>query len=54
MLAQGMAEYSALTALADGVQHASMAIQELLGRVDNRILWIGGAVLIVWVVRKIL
>ena len=54
MLAQGMAEYSAVTALADGVQHVSNVFQDFFGGVDSRVWWVVGVVVMVWMVRKIL
>jgi len=54
MLAQGIVEYSALTALADGVQRVSNVVQDFLGGVDSRVLWVVGVVVMVWIVRKIL
>jgi len=54
MLAQGMAEYSAVTALADAVQHVSSVVQDLIGGVDSRVWWVVGVVGVVWIARKIL
>ena len=54
MLAQGMAEYSAVTALADGVQRVTSVVQDLIGGVDSRVWWVVGVVVMVWIARKIL
>ena len=54
MLAQGMAEYSAVTALADGVQRVSGVVQDLIGGVDSRVWLVVGVVAVVWIARKIL
>ena len=54
MLAQGMAEYSAVTALADAVQRVSSEVQDLIGGVDSRVWWVVGVVGVVWIARKIL
>ena len=54
MLAQGLVEYSALTAMADGVQHASVQVQDWIASVDSRVFWIGGVILAVWVGRRLL
>jgi len=49
-----MAEYSAVTALADGVQRVTSVVQDLIGSVDSRVWWVVGVVGVVWIARKIL
>ena len=54
MIAQGIVEYSALTALADAVQHVSLVVQDLLAHVDSRVWMAAGAVLVLWAGRRLL
>jgi hypothetical protein len=53
ILAQNLAEYSALSELAGSVQRASAAAQDWLEHVDSRIWMVGGFVAVVWLARRL-
>ena len=52
MIAQSLAEYSAVTAIADTVDRISLMVQDWTRHIDSRVLIVGGLLVAVWLGRR--